>query len=697
VPDSPALALEAWARLLPTPAEPAASLPGLSRAAWVVVVALLAACAWAGFGHLADHGVYFHDLETFHDARQFTGDPGFLLSAERQHRPGRPVATLVKWALFAAVDYDPGAAHLVVVGVHFLASLVLLGVARRLGLDDPTAALAGLLFLLNVASFQAVFHISGLDFPLALILGLPALVCAARRRPAGWLFAGLLLLLAAMAHLAAAAIWAVLLVDALRQRRLRTDAPWLAGLALLLVVGCLLLLALPTDDTTTRLSLDRHHAEGLPAALAGAVRMFLWFLSRLLLTAHALPVGLPVLQPWEWAVGAALLAALLLLLLRSAPVVSLWAAWTLALLLPFSLIHEEITTGGAEGPSHYLYLAAAGASVLLALGITRAAQRLGAPSRWRAMAAIGLAALLLGLSSVHSLRRLGALAHYQTGTFLYGLRPAEAVDSLQRAIATGPELIPLHAAYRRLACALPLVGRDPRPLLDEALTAFPGDPTLDVLRLAADLTDSHSAAAASRRLDRLLGAAPDASDAVRRNVTTIVDNTARGALRLDDPLRAVDVLDRARRYTTHPGADRALLRDACAAAGRQQLDGRDAVAAAALLQRAVDLGAGTPVRVHLARALASAHRWDEAAAEYRRALDETITPDAMFGLGLALLADGQTGAARAAYEAAVDRYGARAGRLVGADRDLAHLLRAGVVSGEARRFLHRWWPAAGGP
>jgi hypothetical protein len=124
------------------------------------------------FGGLRDHGVFFHDDETFRDNKILAEDLAFFFSAEREHRAGRSVASLIKWWSFTAVGNEPGAAHVVAVVGHTMASIWLAWVCNPTGLTNGGGVVGGGLFLVNVAHFQAVFHISALDFLLALMLSL---------------------------------------------------------------------------------------------------------------------------------------------------------------------------------------------------------------------------------------------------------------------------------------------------------------------------------------------------------------------------------------------------------------------------------------------------------------------------------------------------------------------------------------------
>lgn len=393
------------------------------RIGWFAYGALLVALAALAFGGLHDHGVYFHDDETFRDNARLAEDPAFFLSAEREHRAGRPVASLIKWWAIAAAGNEAGPAHLVAVAGHTLASLLLAGVCLLLGLAPGVAALAGLLFLLNVAHFQAVFHIAALDFPLALMLSLLSRVLWRPGAPAGHKAWANVCLVAAMAcHLSV-----VVLVLLRLHQSWQAGAAWRAMLrdhvltVVMVVVVALLLLSLTPAQTTTSESLELAKSDPL-GAVTGALRMLAWMAARLVTSTHWLAVDLAQRTTPELLLGVAVLAGLVWLSVRSSGPTAEWAAWSLAFVLPYASISEQLATRGREGPSHYLYLATAGVSVLLALGLLALWRRLEARRLRLGWLVTGVLVVLIGASSLSSLWRLQPLSLYNTGRYLFDRR-----------------------------------------------------------------------------------------------------------------------------------------------------------------------------------------------------------------------------------------------------------------------------------
>ena len=123
-----------------------------------------------------------------------------------------------------------------------------------------------------------------------------------------------------------------------------------------------------------------YSASGFIELVSGLARSFLWLLSRLLSTAHWLPLRSSERQTWELFLGAALLGLVVYLVWRKPEPVSAWAIWTAMLLLPFGLLTEEIILDLHIGPSRYLYFASAGSCAILAWALQRAVKILGS---WR--------------------------------------------------------------------------------------------------------------------------------------------------------------------------------------------------------------------------------------------------------------------------------------------------------------------------
>ncbi len=533
----------------------------------IAYTALLFAIAWVSFGDLRTHGIYFHDDETFRDNEVLATDPGFFLSAEREHRAGRPVASALKWWAFAATGNQPGTAHLVAVAVHTVVSLLLAWVCVRFGMHPAIAGLAGLLFLVNVAHFQAVFHISALDFPLALLFSLT-----------GWLVlrvgtfrghraaADVLMVLAMACHLATVAAWPLRLYETWQ-----TGVGWRQALrahtrsGVLAVAMALVLLALTPDETTTSESLQLAGTDPL-GALAGTLRMLLWMAARLVTTAHWLAVDPGGMHTAELVLGAVVLLGLAGLTWRRRDSAGVWAMWTLMHLAPFALISEQLATRGREGPSHYLYLATAGASVLLAAGVfdlgSRLAQRVGRAG-WLVTV---VCVLVLTGSSVLAIRRLQPLSLYNTGRYLFDRDPAISVQYLRRAIDGGGGVVALHEAYLRLVLASPLAGQDPYPVLQEAAALYPASVHVQG-GIAVREMESSDPAARERGRQRLAQALAVAREqgqeaALGTNVAALCHNLGVAYERAGAPERAIEVYRRAAGVNPNPRASEQRLANA---------------------------------------------------------------------------------------------------------------------------------------
>jgi|TARA_B110000263_G_scaffold232463_1_gene228544 hypothetical protein len=147
------------------------------------------------------------------------------------------------------------------------------------------------------------------------------------------------------------------------------------GFAALAIAMAMLLLSLTPVKTTTSESLQLVGSDPV-GAVTGGLRMLLWMAARLLTTAHWLAVDLDQRAMPELILGAVVLLGLVLLVWRRPGAEGSWALWTMAYLAPFAMISEQLAIRRREEPSHYLYLASAGTSVLLALGLVALTRRL---------------------------------------------------------------------------------------------------------------------------------------------------------------------------------------------------------------------------------------------------------------------------------------------------------------------------------
>ena len=223
------------------------------------------------FADLRNLGLDVHDAETFRDNEAIAQDWRFYFSPDKEQPTGRPLADLAKYLAYVVWGNSPQAFHLLVAGVHTLSSVLLAVVACLLNAGRWTAMTGGLLFLVNVSHFQAVHHISALDYPLGLLLMLFGLLCFERRlsdRP-GWrwgMYAGVLL--APLAHASTAFLFPVFPLLALA-RAGRTALRPLLPLLCLLTLEMVLLVALTPESTNAGRAFERYDSGDLLDLLSG--------------------------------------------------------------------------------------------------------------------------------------------------------------------------------------------------------------------------------------------------------------------------------------------------------------------------------------------------------------------------------------------------------------------------------------------
>ncbi len=190
-----------------------ASIPflpsSLSRARLILYVLVMCGVAALAYGGLSGLLLDSDDAGYLRDAAAVRQDISLLMSGERA-MTGRPVVELLFLAAHAMWGEHPGPYHLLLAGLHLMASFVLARLFWRLGADVELSLAASLLFLINVAHFRAVQWISCIAYPLALIVAAAAVMAwvhhlRSRRLPS-LLAANLALLVAMGTHPATAAI-----------------------------------------------------------------------------------------------------------------------------------------------------------------------------------------------------------------------------------------------------------------------------------------------------------------------------------------------------------------------------------------------------------------------------------------------------------------------------------------------------------
>ncbi len=499
-----------------------------------VFMSIIAVVFFAG---LRTHQLDAHDNQTFADNLHISADFSYFFSPEKSQTSGRPTAELFKFALFLLHGNNPAAFHLSTAALHLFASLLLAQLFYTIHRDTPLALLGGLLFLIGVSHFQAIHHISALDYPLALILLILAALSFDRflsgRAPLALLAYAFLLVLATAAHASALFLIPLCLYWG-HLRGLSLRGPWLwyllAATALLPVA-----LLITARTTTTWAAIENRMAQGLFDSAIDMSELYLWFAGRLLTTAHWLPVKVYALESWEIYPGLFAVAALVGLAIRHGYPAGLWSAWVLLSLAPFSLMTRDVIFMHPSGTSRYLYIASAGSALLLAWLLLALARHLDSlRPRLGTVFAAGLVGALV-LSSFVGLKRAEALSLYSSArSHISRGDLAGGVYSLQKALDQ-PHLaaLPLADVYFLLCTSMPYLGADPTPYLERALAVAPNHLGLQATQA---LIEGQSAdASVRRRGDQRLRSAIEHSrrnsdrEVFARNLAATYHNIGMGA------------------------------------------------------------------------------------------------------------------------------------------------------------------------
>ena len=468
---------------------------------YIILVCLLSAVF---FGSLKDHLLDVHDYETFQDNIAIGEDFSFFFSPEKQQPTGRLVSDLVKFLAYLIGGNDPAFFHLVVVAFHTLATILLARLAWRLGTSLRLSLAGSLLFLLNVAHFQAVHHISALDYPLALSLGLGAMLFYLRHLSSGgllWLGAyycavatGLMAHLSVLFVVPLCIYWSLSKGFTLK-KILRPFFPLFALTGFQLAF----IFSLTGGNTSTWRAIWLYSENNPFSLFPSTVQLFLWLLSRLLTTAHWILIPLYKWQSSELYTGICVLAILLFFVFRNRSPAPIWALWTLLSLLPFVIINDPLIRDLPWYFSRYLYFASAGTSILVALGIE------GLCMTFRSYGRHLHAGILVAVfsSSYFHLKQVEAISLYSSGRHYLAKGDFETgAKQLRIAILSGPATIDLPDAYARL-CYVNIGKLGQESILREALSAAPLSATLNICKLVTDSikADSLTSHQARTKLD----------------------------------------------------------------------------------------------------------------------------------------------------------------------------------------------------
>jgi len=417
----------------------------------------------------------YDDRAYIQDAAIAQEDPAHLLSAEREF-PGRPAVDLLFVAAFRVWGQSPAAYHMLTVGLHLVASVLLAYTLRQLGVDLWLSFLSTVLFLLNVAHFRAIHWISSLAYPLGLIFALCLIIChnrfliCGRRR---WLVASVAwAILAPCSHPGTVSVMALIAYRAWRgSRDLRKTltSSWIPATAAC-AAALLVYLLYPQAP---QVSVVRENP-GIGRTLA----YFLWFWCRLLTTAHWLPnrlKGEP--EAWELAVGFLFCLGCIVISVRKGGSVSDWAVWTAVTMLPFLGNPNWLVF-----PSRYLYLPSVGTSYILAYLLQSLTRKVIArKGATQGLFVLGLTLIVILCASAYSLKRSEALSFYISGrSYLTRGDDETGIQLLERAVTHAPGVVPADA-YTRLVVRALGYGESYRHILERALAEDPLSPRLRML------------------------------------------------------------------------------------------------------------------------------------------------------------------------------------------------------------------------
>ena len=464
-----------------------------TRLTWTAYCGSIAVVSAVYFFSLSDLLLDMDDVRTFRDNVAVDADWTYFFSPNKEVGSGRLTVDLYRFLVYLLVGNQPGAVHLLLVGLHTATTLLLTRLLWRLGMPLALSFMSGLLFLVNVAHFRAVHWIGAQDYALTLALGCVTLLTYLRyREEERPLFLGLFylcLLLDAMAHLA---IFFVLpfFVYFLWRRGQPVEAclrhfAWPLALAPLMLY---VVLHFTARATSTWGAIEIYASGNVVDLLLGSGRMLLWLPSRLWTTAHWVPLPLYESQAWELYVGAGVLVLLALAIWKRVEPVDLWGVWILLSLLPFALLTEETVVSQLAimaSPSRYLYMTTAGSSVLLAWGLMRLGE--GAGHRFGVRSAYVQAGLLVPvlLSSYVYLKKVEAVSIYMSGrNYIAEGKFDLGIAQMWRGLDHAPEVLPLEKAYPRLCLALISRGDKFVRATEEGLTFLPNDARLNLYMYA---------------------------------------------------------------------------------------------------------------------------------------------------------------------------------------------------------------------
>ena len=313
----------------------------------------MAVCAGVVFGDLYYHDWAFDDEDYVDNAQVAQKDFSYVLSPDKAWA-ARPVVHLYFWAVYQIFGDEPGYYHLANVSLHTINALLCSAVVYRMGCGFWTAVICGVLFLINVGHFRAVYWISGVSLLLGTMSGLGSVYMIlnyVNSRKSAYTVLSVLCYTAAIFSHEAAVVFAFLpAVILLGQRAVRAWPSVLPYVLIAVIAGVVNTLVYPTplsqeSDFGFGIHISSNIARQVFHLFAGGhLDIRQWFIS----------------QAAEAYTGAGMIAVLLVWAYRYRSA-RLAVGWTLVATLPF------LPWPDAPEVYRYYYIPATGACILIAL------------------------------------------------------------------------------------------------------------------------------------------------------------------------------------------------------------------------------------------------------------------------------------------------------------------------------------------
>ncbi|MFH1279368.1 MAG: hypothetical protein ABIK65_13435 [Candidatus Eisenbacteria bacterium] len=386
-------------------------------ARWILLASVMAALSAVVLGDLEHQDWAYDDEDYIRSARHAGADFLYLLNPHKEglefdYNAARPTVHLYFWLLYPLLGENPGAYHLANVVVHTLNALLLSILVFAWCDRFRLAGMTGLLFLMNLSYFRAVYWIAGIGILLGTLLGfgsvLAMMAYLRTRRPVYWTLSFFLFLFAPFAHESAIVFIGLLAILCARsegtRRGLRLIAPHAAIILVTWAVSEFVYNTPLSRESDYRIGL--HMARNLPGMV---FNLFFHFFAGEYYDAEWYPV--PVAG--RIVAGMALLTGLLLIVRRVRPLAPV-VVWLTFVLLPFLPFVD------ATFAWRYHYLPAAAASLLTAAGVLWVGGRAARKLRFHAGRSVLPLVLTAGLVGVAwpQVGLLMAIQHSFSGLYL---------------------------------------------------------------------------------------------------------------------------------------------------------------------------------------------------------------------------------------------------------------------------------------